>query len=81
MNADVFFMSSDPTIEHLAAHGVTPDEFEIVVQNPDSTGISRSTGRPYAVAIMDDGRELICFYELLDSMTVEPITAYELDEE
>ena len=76
-----FFMWSDPTIEHLAEHGVTPDEFEIVVQNPDSTGNSRSTGRPYAVAIMDDGRELICIYEMLDSMTVEPITAYELDKD
>jgi len=73
------FVWSDETVEHLEEHGVTPDEFERVVQDPDSNGISRSTGRPYAVAILDDGREVMCIYEFVDHMTIEPITAYELD--
>jgi len=76
-----FFVWSDSSVNHLAEHGVTPEEFESVVQNPESTGNSRRTGRPYAVAFTDDGRELLCVYEMLDAMTVEPITAYELDED
>ena len=40
------FVWSDETFEHLEEHGVTPDEFERVVQDPDSNEISRSTGRP-----------------------------------
>ncbi len=74
-----FFVWSETTVEHLAEHGVTPDEFEFVVQNPEATGISRSSGRPWAVAMMDDGRELFCLYEWIDEMTIEPITAYEVD--
>ena len=39
----------DPeTEEHLAEHGVTSEEFEEVVCNPDAVGESRSTGRPIA---------------------------------
>ena len=68
---------SDETIEHFEEHGV--DEFERVVMDPDNNGLSRSTGRPYAVAILDDGRELMCIFEFIDHMTIEPITAYELD--
>jgi len=49
-----------------------------VVQNPESTGFSRSSGRPFAVAITDDGRELLCVYEFIDEMTIEPIAGYEL---
>ena len=73
------FVWTDATVDHLEQHGVSPDEFERIVQDPDSIGISRSTGRPYAVAILDDGREIICIYELIYHMTIEPITAYELD--
>ena len=74
-----FFVWSDKTVEHLTEHGVTPDEFEFIVQNPEATGVSRSSGRPYAVGMLDDGRELFCVYELVDEMTIEPITAYEVE--
>lgn len=33
------FIWSDETIEHLEEHGVSPDEFERVVQDPDSNGL------------------------------------------
>ena len=45
----------------------------------DGDGVSRSSGRPYAVAMLDDGRELFCVYELVYEMTIEPITAYEVE--
>lgn len=74
-----FFVWVETTVEHLAEHGVTPDEFESIIQDPDSTGISRSTGRPYTVGTLSDGREILCVYERIDEFTIELITAYELD--
>jgi hypothetical protein len=83
-----FCQWSQLTVDHLAEYDVTPDDFEFddfefddfefVVQNPESTGFSRSSGRPFAVAITDDGRELLCVYEFIDEMTIEPIIGYEL---
>jgi hypothetical protein len=70
----------DPETEaHLAQHGVTPDEFEEVVCNPDSIGESRSTGRPIAFGYTSTGKYLACVYELADPDTVVPFTAYELE--
>ena len=66
---------------HLAEHGVTPEEFEEVVGNPDWVQTSRTTGRPMAFGETSLGKYLACVYELLDDVTVLPITAYEPDEE
>lgn len=66
---------------HLAEHGVTPEEFEEVVGNPDWVQISRTTGRPIAFGETSSGKYLACVYELLDELTALPITAYEPDEE
>jgi hypothetical protein len=38
------FVWSNETIEHLAEHGVTPDDFEDIVCRPDKVSRSRSTG-------------------------------------
>jgi len=59
------FVWCDKTVEHLEEHAVNPDEFESVVQDPHSNGINRSTGRPYAVSILDDGREVMCIFEFI----------------
>ena len=74
-----FFVWTDETVDHVAQHGVSPDEFEHIVQDPESNGISKSTGRPFAVGVLEDGREILCVYEFIDDCTIEPITAYELD--
>lgn len=66
---------------HLAEHGVSADEFEQVVGNPDTTVESKSSGRPAAVGYTATGRYLICVFKLIDDVTVYPITAYELMEE
>jgi uncharacterized DUF497 family protein len=69
----------DPETEaHLAEHGVTPDEFEEVVCNPDSIGESRSTGRPIAFGYTGGGKYLACVYELVEGDTILPVTAYEV---
>ena len=76
-----FFQWTKESEAHLAEHGVTPDEFEEVVGNPDWVQTSRPTGRPIAFGETSTGKYMACVFELLDEVTVLPITAYEPDEE
>ncbi len=69
------FIWSDQVEEHLAAHGVTPDEFEEVVCDPEEVAHSRSSGRPIAFGETSTGKYLACVYELLHETTVLPVTA------
>jgi uncharacterized DUF497 family protein len=71
---------SDETIDHLAQHGVTPEDFEYVLANPREEVISNTSGRPAATGYAPDGRLLFCVYEEIDETYVDPITAYEIDE-
>jgi uncharacterized DUF497 family protein len=73
------FFWTDENIAHIAEHGVSLDEFEAIVQDPSDTDISRSSGDLVAIGPGDDGRVLICVYEMLDALTVHPITAYEIE--
>jgi uncharacterized DUF497 family protein len=71
----------DPETEvHLAEHGITSQEFEEVVCNPDAVGESRATGRPIAFGYTSTGKYIACLYELVDADTVLPVTAYEIDD-
>ncbi len=74
------FIWNGPIEEHLAEHGVTPDEFEEVVRNPDEMGQSRSSDRPIAFGETSTGKYLACVYEFLDGATILPITAYEAED-
>ena len=66
--------------EYLALHGVTLDEFEEVVCDPDEVDRSRSSRRPIAFGETSTGKYLACVYELLDDTTVLPVTAYEVED-
>ena len=72
------FIWTDEIIEHLAEHGVRPEEFEAVVSRPESRDVSRATDRPCCFGETLDGRYLYCVYEMLDDITVIPVTAYEV---
>jgi hypothetical protein len=74
------FIWTDENIEHLAEHGVSPEDFEHVVSHPERKGFSRSTKLPAAWGHTPDGRYIIAVYELIDAMTVLPVTAYEVPE-
>lgn len=74
-----FFYWTDEIVDHLDQHGVSIEEFETIVQQPDRQGISRSSGRPFAVGQTEDGRVLLCVYEFIDDVTIEPVTACEID--
>lgn len=74
-----YFHWNDEIREHLAEHGVSPEEFEAIVSFPDGQGVSRSSGLPIAFGETEDGRTLACVYRLLDELNIEPVTAYEVE--
>ena len=74
------FQWTDESIEHIAEHGVSQDDFEQVVCYPDSKGFSRSSRLPAAWGYTEDGRYIMAVYQELDELTVLPVTAYEVPE-
>lgn len=77
--ASFSFFWTDDRIEHLAEHGVEPDEFEEVVNYPDRVDVSRTSGREIAMGETSAGRYLLCVYEYVDDVTIYPVTAFEPD--
>lgn len=73
-----FFHWDDENIQHVADHGVTQAEFEEVVMDPDQVKWSRLSGRPIAFGESSTGKYIACVYEMLDGVTVYPVTAYEI---
>ena len=67
-------------VDHLADHGLTPEDVEAVIYNPLEETISRSSGRPVVTGYTPDGRLIFVVYEEIDEVTVYPVTAYEVDE-
>jgi hypothetical protein len=77
---DCQFLWTKETIEHVAEHGVSQDDFEHVFFHPTSKGYSRSSGLPAVWGYTPDGRYIIAVYEELDEGTILPVTAYEVRE-
>lgn len=76
---DFFIIYDDETVEHLALHGVTIEDFQAIVNAPLSVDESKSSGRVVAFGFTADGRYLACIYECLDEQTILPFTAYEVE--
>jgi uncharacterized DUF497 family protein len=76
-----FVWNDEPggNVEHIAEHGLSPEDVEAVVCAPLKTTVSRSSGRPVAVGYTPDGRLVFVVFELLDDVTVYPVTAYEVE--
>lgn len=76
------YVWTDQAIEHLAEHDMTPEDFEHVMEHPQSkTLISDSSGRPMVFGFTPDGRYAAAIFELLpDRVTVIPVTCYEVPE-
>jgi hypothetical protein len=74
------FVWTDDIVEHLAEHGISPEDFENVVCDPVRLGKSRSSGLPAAWGYTTDRRYIIAVYEQLDDLSVLPVTAYEVQE-
>ena len=73
-----FFQWNDLIEGHLAANGVSAEEFERIVCDPESIEPSRSSEREVAFGTVD-GRFLACVYEFIDATTILPVTAFEVE--
>lgn len=70
----------DGNVEHLAEHGISPEEAQDVLANSISTSQSRGSGRPIAFGYTRHGRKLAVVYERIDKITVYPITAFDVED-
>jgi uncharacterized DUF497 family protein len=73
--------SEGGNVEHITQHGLTREEVEDVLRDPDSGFVrSRTSGLPVAFGYTSTGRYImVAFYEI-DEVTIYPITAYEVPE-
>ena len=67
-------------IEHIAEHGLTPEDVEEVMFNPVDRDVSRSSGLPIVFGFTPEGRYIFVVYEQVDDVTVYPVTAYDVEE-
>lgn len=79
----VWDLEDDPSgnVAHIALHGITPEEVESVVCNPDNeVDQSRSSGEMVTFGWTETGKHLIVVWEECndDPRMVYPITAYEV---
>lgn len=74
------FIWLDAVIEKLSERDISTDEVEAIISNPEAQDLSRSTGLPVAFGHLWDGRFVIVVYRWVDQATVQPITAYEVQE-
>lgn len=67
-------------VEHIAEHGLSPDDVEDVLTHPIDQDVSRSSGLPIAFGFTADGRYVLVVYEQVDEFTLYPVTAYEVEQ-
>ena len=77
----IWDLDGDPEghVQHIAEHGISKEEVEEVLENPDGVETSRSSGRPIAFGETTTGRIIAVVYEEIDEDTVYPVTAYEVE--
>ena len=67
-------------VEHVEEHDLTTDDVDHVLESHESTGVSRSSGRPCVFGHTADGRYIVVIYEAVGTDTIIPVTAYEVQE-
>jgi uncharacterized DUF497 family protein len=86
MNVQIIWdLEDDPdgNAQHIADHGITIDEVEDVLLDPQSTrAVSRSSGMPLTFGYTAVGRYLAVVWELVsdDPPIIRPVTAYDAPE-
>lgn len=60
----------DENVEHVEEHGLTIEDVEHVLENFESEGTSRSTGRPCVFGYTPEGVYIIVVYDEIDSDSV-----------
>lgn len=74
------FEDEEGNVAHIREHGISPEDVERVLANPDFETVSRSSGRPVAFGYSLDGRYLCVVYEKIDESTLYPVTAFVIEE-
>ena len=69
----------DGNAEHIAEHGLDPEEVEHVLMHPRKLEVSRSSGRRMLFGYTPSGEYIAVAFEELDADTVYPITAYRVE--
>ena len=65
-------------VEHIEEHGLSIEDVECVLANPERQGMSRSSGQQCVFGYTPHGIYVIVVYEQIDEDTVYPVTAYEV---
>lgn len=66
-------------VAQLAEHGVSTHEAEEVLMNAVGREKSRSSNRWVAFGRTSSGRELAVVHEMLDTITILPVTAFDIE--
>jgi hypothetical protein len=66
-------------VEHIEEHDLTTDDVDYVLENNESKGDSRASGRPCVFGHTPDGRYIVVVYEEEEGAVI-PVTAYEVAE-
>jgi hypothetical protein len=76
----IWDLDDDPggNVMHCGEHGVSKEEVEEVVERATDADISRSSGRPVLFGDTRDGRHIMVAFDVIDSDSIYPITAYEV---
>jgi hypothetical protein len=72
--------SPDGNLAHIQEHGLTADDVDEILREPDYVGTSRSSGLPMAVGRISDGGVVCVIYQEIDPVTVFPVTAFQLED-
>jgi len=78
----IWDLPDDPAgnVQHIAEHGITPLDVEHVLNHPDRSKTSGSSGRPIVFGQTPSGESIAVIYEEIDESTVYPVTAYLVEE-
>lgn len=70
----------DSNVDHIAQHGLTPEDVEHALENP--VGVERNSryGRKIQTGFATDGRLIDVVYEWIDDVTLYPITAFPIED-
>jgi uncharacterized DUF497 family protein len=72
-------------VQHIAEHGVTPEEVEDILEAAFESDVfrSQSSGRPAVIGETSGGRTLIVIYEIDREggfTIIRPVTAYDIED-
>lgn len=76
----IWELTENGNLAHISENGLTPEDVEPVVLNPDRISTSRSSGRPIAFGETPDGHYIAVVYEQIDRTTVYPIPAFIIED-